>query len=205
MRIYTFPLGPLETNCYLLVEGNEAAAVDPGGSPDAVTRYLDANNLKLTAILNTHLHFDHVLGNAELSAATGAPVYANSLDGYLLRPEMSASRYGLPDTPPFAYVNQEEGATTLIGLSCRILHTPGHTPGSLSFYFSSAGALFCGDLLFHRSVGRTDLPGGDTDALRDSIRRKVFTLPPDTVVYPGHGPATSVGDEQRMNPFVGGL
>ena len=203
MRIHTFPLGPLETNCYLLVEGSEAVAIDPGGNPASLVQYLSANKLKLVAILDTHLHFDHVLGNADLAAATGAPIYANNLDDFLVRPELSGSRYGLPETPPFEHVQQEEGELTLMGLACKVFHTPGHTPGSLSYYFPAAGALFAGDVLFYRSVGRTDLPGGDFNTLRNAIRGKLFTLPPETVVYPGHGPATTIGDEQRGNPFIG--
>jgi len=203
MHIHTFPLGPLETNCYLLVEGNEAVVVDPGGNPASVVQYLTAHNLKLAAILNTHLHFDHVLGNADFAAATGAPIYANNLDDFLVRPELSGSRYGLPDTPPFDHAQQEEGELNLMGLTCKVFHTPGHTPGSLSYYFPAAGALFAGDVLFYRSVGRTDLPGGDFNTLRNAIRGKLFTLPPETVVYPGHGPATTIGDEQRGNPFLG--
>lgn len=203
MRIHTIPLGPLETNCYLLENGTEAVAVDPGGDPARVVRYLAKNSLTLTAILNTHQHFDHVLGNAALAEATGAPIYANSLDDFLARPELSGSRYGLPDTPPFTHLDQEEGEMTLLGTACTVLHTPGHTPGSLSYYFAAAGAVFSGDVLFYRSVGRTDLPGGDFATLRNAILTKLFTLPPETVVYPGHGPETTVADEQRGNPFLG--
>lgn len=204
MRIHTFPLGPLETNCYLLTEGGEAACVDPGGNPSAVVRHLAAGNLKLTAILITHMHFDHVLGAAALAQETGAPVYANERDDFIIRCGLSSGRsFGLPDTEPFASTNLDEGEITLMGLTCKVFATPGHSPGSLSYYFPSAGAVFCGDVLFHRSVGRTDLPGGDSDVLRESIRTKLFKLPSETVVYPGHGPATLIGDELRGNPFVG--
>ncbi len=203
MKIHTFPLGPLETNAYLLVQGNEAVAVDIGGDPAALTRYLDKHTLRLTRILTTHLHFDHVLGNAALSAQTGAPVYASSKDDYLLRSETgSGGMFGLPKVPPFAFDPLEESKITLMGLPCTVLATPGHTPGSLSYYFSEDNALFSGDVLFYRSVGRTDLPGGDGHTLHDSIANKLFVLPPQTVVYPGHGPETTIGDEKRGNPYV---
>lgn len=203
MHIHTFPLGPLETNCYLLTSGNEAVVVDPGGDPAPLLQYLQAHALKLAAILNTHQHFDHVLGNAALAAATGVPIYANSLDDFLTRPELSGGRYGLPDTPPFQHLDLEESDFTLMGATCKALHTPGHTPGSLSYYFPEANAVFAGDVLFYRSVGRTDLPGGDFTTLRNGIRAKLFTLPPETVVYPGHGPSTTVEDEKQGNPFLG--
>lgn len=204
MRIHTFPLGPLETNCYLLVQGAEAVAVDPGGNPAAVVDYLNTHGLKLTAILNTHLHFDHILGNAGLSEATGAPIYANSLDDFLLNSELgSGGGFGMPTTPAFSHKELDEGEAEFMGRRCLVFHTPGHTPGSLSFYFPEARAVFAGDVLFHRSVGRSDFPGGDGNALRDSIRSKLFTLPEETVVYPGHGQSTTIGAEQRGNPFVG--
>ncbi|GHV51880.1 MBL fold hydrolase [Deltaproteobacteria bacterium] len=198
-------MGPLETNCYVLVEGEEAVAIDPGGKADSVLRFLEQNALKLVAVCNTHLHFDHILGNAQLAEKSGAAIYANPGDDYLLGSEFSGQRFGMPDTQPFTYQPWGEAEVTLLGLACQILHTPGHTPGSLSYYFPGQAALFCGDLLFHRSVGRTDLPGGDADALRNSVRGKIFPLPEQTVVYPGHGPATTVGEEKRLNPYVGGL
>lgn len=205
MRIQIFPLGPLETNCYLLIQAGEALVVDPGGNPASLVQYLEANKLKLVAILNTHLHFDHVLGNAELAETTGAPIYACPQDAYLLQSEVgSGGGFGLPKVPPFTYTPLEEGDLTLMGLPCKVIFTPGHTRGSLSYYFPTEGVLFAGDVLFYRSVGRADLPGGDAATLRDSIRGKLFTLPGETVVYPGHGPSTTIAEEKRGNPFVGG-
>lgn len=204
MRIHMFHLGPLETNCYLLVEGKEAVAVDPGGNPASLVEYLQANKLKLVAILNTHLHFDHVLGNADLAEATGAPIYACPEDGYLLQSEVgSGGGFGLPKVPSFTYTPLQEGDITLMGLECKCIFAPGHTKGSLAYYFPSQGALFAGDVLFYRSVGRSDLPGGDATTLRKTIREKLFTLPGETVVYPGHGPSTTITDEKRGNPFIG--
>ncbi len=202
MQVHTFPLGPLETNCYLLVEGPEAVAVDPGGDPAAVVDFLKRNGLRLEAILNTHLHFDHVMGNAALAGATGAPIYLCKDDLFLLD-AASGSRFGLPATEPFAYKNLEAGETTFLGLRCQVIHTPGHSPGSLSFYFPDQGALFSGDVLFYRDTGRSDLPGGSRPVLEnETIRGKLYKLPDETVVYPGHGPTTTIGVEKVENHWV---
>lgn len=202
MRVYAFPLGPLETNCYLLVEGSEAVAVDPGGNPASVVKFLRDNGLTLTAILNTHLHFDHVGGNAALRAATGAPIYLNKEDLFLLEAS-SGTRFGLPPTDPFEYETLEAGDATFLGARCTVIRTPGHSPGSLSFYFPDQGILFSGDVLFFRDTGRSDLPGGSRPILEnETIRGKLYKLPDATVVYPGHGPETSIGVEKVENHWV---
>lgn len=201
MQIVHFTLGPIETNCMLLHNGKEAAMVDVGGDATQVIAYLKENKLKLTDILVTHMHFDHVLGVADLAAATGAKVWANSRDEYLLT---GNRKIGGPDPKPFEYTNIEEGPASFIGAECKMLSTPGHTPGSISFYFPDLASVFCGDVLFYRSVGRSDFPGGDTDTLMSSIRQKIYTLPNETTVYPGHMIETNVGDEKRLNPFVKG-
>lgn len=202
MRVHTFPLGPLETNCYLLVEGAEAVAVDPGGDPASVVDYLNKNSLKLAAILNTHLHFDHVGGNAALARATGATIYLCTEDLFLLE-ATSGTRFGLPATEHFEYQNLLPGETTFMGLRCTVIHTPGHSPGSLSFYFPDQGVLFSGDVLFRRDTGRSDLPGGSRPILEnETIRGKLYKLPGKTVVYPGHGPETTIGEEKVENHWV---
>lgn len=199
MKIVPFAIGPLETNCFLLQKGKEAAIVDVGGNPAEVLDYLKDNGLKLTDILVTHMHFDHVLGVAELARATGAKAWANRLDDVVLH---GSNSLGFPSATPFDYNNLEEGQTSFLGEECRVFFTPGHTPGSLSYYFPSISSLFCGDVLFYRSVGRTDFPGGDTQTLMNSISQKIYTLPENTTVYPGHMLETNVGDEKRLNPFV---
>ena len=202
MRVYTFALGPLETNCYLLVEGAETVAVDPGGDPAAVVSFLADNNLKLSAILNTHLHFDHVGGNAALAKATGAPILLCEDDLFLLE-ATSGTRFGLPRTQPFEHQNLKPGETAFMGLPCTVIHTPGHSPGSLSFYFPDQGVLFSGDVLFYRDTGRSDLPGGSRPVLEnETIRGKLYKLPDATVVYPGHGPETTIGVEKVENHWV---
>lgn len=199
MKIKQFNIGPFETNCLLVHNDKEAFMVDVGGDPAPVLSYLKQNGLKLTDILVTHMHFDHTLGVADLAEATGAAVWANERDEYLLTGNMSE---GFPDPKPFKYTNLEEGKKTWLGMECHALSTPGHTPGSISYYFPQLATLFCGDVLFYRSVGRADFPGGDGDALFKSIREKIYTLPEETTVYPGHMLETKVGDEKRLNPFV---
>ncbi|UZP68960.1 MBL fold metallo-hydrolase [Desulfovibrio mangrovi] len=202
MQVKTFPLGPLDTNCHLAWHDGLAVAVDPGGDPARVVTFLEKNNLKLTHILNTHLHFDHIYGNQALQEATGAPILACSMDAYMLDSELgTGGMWGFPKVTPFAFETIEEGDHTFMGLPCKVLHTPGHSPGSLSFYFPDGGVVFVGDLLFYRSIGRTDFPGGSLNALKGSVTTKIFTLPKETVVYSGHGPETAVGDEQLNNPF----
>ena len=202
MEITTFPLGPLEANGYLLEKGREAVFMDPGGDPAAVVRTLKEKHLRLTHILVTHLHFDHIYGVKELAQATLAPILANPKDEFLLDTEIGRGGFmGLPVAAPFTFEPIEPGETSFLDTPCTVLATPGHSPGSLSFYFPKAGAVFVGDLLFYRSIGRTDFPGGDMDALMRSVREKIFALPPETVVYSGHGPSTTVSDEAGHNPF----
>lgn len=202
MCVHTFPLGPLETNCYLLVKGAEAVAVDPGGDPATVVNFLNDNHLKLVAILNTHLHFDHIGGNAALAEATKASIYICKEDLFLLD-AASGTRFGLPKTDPFDYQNLAPGDSTFMGLRCTVIHTPGHSPGSISFYFPGLGVLFSGDVLFYRDTGRSDLPGGSRPVLEnETIRGKLYKLPDETIVYPGHGQKTTIGEERRENHWV---
>lgn len=199
MQIKEFNLGPLETNCMLVHDDKEAFIVDVGGDPAPVLDYLKQNSLKLTDILVTHMHCDHTLGVADLAEPTGAAVWGNKLDEYLLTGNRAM---GFPDPKPFKYTHIDEGKKSWLGMECQMLSTPGHTPGSISYYFANLAALFCGDVLFYRSVGRSDFPGGDGPTLFKSIREKIYTLPEETTVYPGHMLETNVGDEKRLNPFV---
>jgi glyoxylase-like metal-dependent hydrolase (beta-lactamase superfamily II) len=204
MPVAHFNLGPLETNCYLLHDDAYAIAVDPGGDPAEVTAFLRKQHLTLLAVLNTHLHFDHTLGNAALHEATGAPVRIPAGDVHLLDSELGAGgMWGLPRVPAFRGLPLAEGEESFGPFQCRILHTPGHSPGSLCFYIPAEQCVFSGDVIFYRSVGRTDFPGGDMETLLNSIRTQLFTLPGVTCLYPGHGPSTTVADEQRNNPYCG--
>lgn len=203
--VHTFPLGPLQTNCFVAVNGTQALAVDPGGDPASVVTFLQSKGLKLVAIANTHFHFDHILGNTALQEATGAPIFGPAEDDFLLQAqEGSGGMMGFPKVPPFEYQPLEPGEGEWLGEKCMILHTPGHTPGSVSLYFPDSKALFSGDLIFQGSIGRTDFPGGSMDTLLQGVKEKVFTLPEQTVIYPGHGPQTTVEMEKKHNPFFRG-
>ena len=205
LKLRGFSLGALETNCYLLYNDKEAVAIDPGGDPGEVLDFLSQKKLKLSCILNTHLHFDHIQGNADLSSSTKAPIFAPKKDEFLMKTEVGGGGFmGFPRTPAFDFEPLDEGETMFLGSPCHILSTPGHTPGSLSFYFPEIEAVFVGDLIFFRSVGRTDFPGGDAQVLKRSAMEKIFTLPGNTVIYSGHGPESKVGDEKLHNPFFHG-
>lgn len=201
--IQSFFIGPLATGSYLVMNGNEAVMIDVGGDPTPVLKKLESDKLTLTHILLTHLHYDHTMGVADLSnallskQAVAPVVLLHEADEFLLD-----GAVGMPDVAPFAYSQVPLGAQRFAGLDCTVLHTPGHTPGGVSYYFPALASVFVGDALFQRSIGRTDFPGGDTDTLFNSIRTQLYTLPDETTVYPGHGPETGVGDEKRANPFV---
>ena len=203
MVIVSFPLGPAQTNCYALSTGRLGAIVDPGPNPAPVLGYLEETGIRVGHILLTHLHWDHIHGVAEIQDATGAVVLANPRDAFLTREAVGrGTGRGVPPVPDFDFQSLEPGKTSFFGEPCIVLDTPGHSPGGLSFFFPLAGAVFPGDLIFHRSVGRTNLPGGDTKQLFRSIRERIFILPGDTEIHPGHGPMTTVAEEMLNNPFI---
>lgn len=202
MKIETFALGPLETNSYVASEKGLAVAVDVGGDPAPMLEYLEREGLTLTHVLLTHLHFDHIYGAARLSGVSGAPVLAGAGDAYLMESELGRGGFmGFPKVKHFSYQPLEEGGIELLGQPCQVLLTPGHTAGSLSYHFPEAGVVFAGDVIFYRAIGRTDFAGGSLQTLLDAVKRKIFTLPPETVIYPGHGLETTVGEERLHNPY----
>lgn len=204
MHVNSFPLGPLGTNSYILDNGIEALAIDVGGDPADMLAFLSRNNLKLLAILITHRHFDHLYGVAALQKVLDVPCYLPSGEDVLRDSEAAQGGiWGMPMVPAFSETSLSEGSTRIGSFEIIVLNTPGHTPGSVSYYIREAGCVFTGDALFYRSVGRTDFPMGDHQKLLASIRENLFTLPPETIVYPGHGPQSSIGDERQHNPFVG--
>lgn len=203
MQITTIPLGPLETNCYFVTKGAEAIVIDPGGDPAPVLELLTKSKCKLTHIFNTHLHLDHTYGNAALSRATGIPIHAGEGEAEIESTELvRGGLFGLPEVEPYEWQIIAPGKHQVLGQDCLVLHTPGHSPGSIVFYFAKDKTAFVGDLIFKGSVGRTDFPGGSMNKLLDSIRNKIFTLPEETALYSGHGPVTTVKREIQSNPYV---
>lgn len=209
MEIRMLTCGPLATNAFLLTDpaSEEALLVDcPAGAQEAVRRYLPEAR-RVSAVLLTHGHYDHTADLAAIQRS-GAKVYAHPDDRELIeRPEVMEALMppGLSVEP--AQIDEEvrEGAQlSWWGQTVEVRHVPGHCPGNVLFYFSGAKAAFVGDAIFYGSVGRYDLPGGDPDVLERSIRERIYTLPEETTLYPGHGPETSVGAEKRNNPFVRG-
>jgi hydroxyacylglutathione hydrolase len=202
-----YVVGPLGCNCYVVGDPatREAVVVDPGGDAAHLTSELDRLGVKVTAIVATHAHFDHLIAGQALRAHTNAPFYLHEADRFLLDWWQESGRLflgiELPPPPPID-ADATEGLVLTAGDSrLEVLHTPGHSPGSISLV--TADALFSGDALFAGSVGRTDLPGGDAKTLVDAIRTKLFSFDGATPVYPGHGEPTTVGEEQERNPFVG--
>jgi hydroxyacylglutathione hydrolase len=204
--VETLPVGLIQTNCYVIgcEETGEGAILDPGGHPDRILAAVDRHNLTVKYILNTHAHFDHTEANGEIVRATGAPLAIHPLERPLLEAAGGAALFGLradPGPPPD--LELADGDELEIGTLCfQVLHTPGHTPGHVCFYEPEEKVLFDGDVLFRRGVGRADLPGGNWQQLLDSIRRVLFALPDETVVYSGHGEATTIGEEKRLNPWL---
>ncbi len=204
MGIEVFGIGPLETNCYVVYQGQNALVIDPGGDPRPVLKFLQANNLQAVAICLTHLHFDHLYGVADLYASTQAPIYTPADDAFLLDTDSGkGGMWGFPPVKKFTSAPLTAGEHTMGDIRFVAIHTPGHTPGSMSLYFPDLKLICTGDVLFYRAVGRSDLPGGNHETLMASIKKDLFTLPPETLVYPGHGPETSIGDEKANNPFCG--
>lgn len=199
-------VGPLQVNCYLAAceATGEAVVIDPGDQASDVLRALDEDGLSPKAILGTHAHFDHVLGVRGLKEAIGVPYLLHPADLPVLRQMQARARlmWGV-ELPPPPDVDGwlEEGHEVRFGeCSLRVLHTPGHSPGSVSLY-DGRSVVFCGDALFAGSIGRTDLPGGDHALLVASIQGKLFALPDEVQALPGHGPPTSIGREKASNPF----
>ena len=209
MNLHVLPAGPIQTNAYLLTapERGEAVLIDaPGDVWAGVSRILAKEKCRLVELWLTHGHWDHTQGAAEVVRATQAKVRAHADDRLLYEtPEVMSvfldSAIKLEPVFPDLWIKQGDVFTTL-GVKTEVRHVPGHCPGNVLFYQATVRAAYVGDALFAGSVGRTDFPGGSMDVLADSIRRQIYTLPDETVVYPGHGRATTVGEEKQHNPYV---
>lgn len=203
-------VGTLEANCYLVTcpQTRETLVIDPGAEPERILSRLRERDLRVVSIVHTHGHFDHISGTEAVQAALPAPVpiAASPRDAYLytLRERTVGVHYGypLPERPLTPDTDVRHGDEVRAGsIALRVIETPGHTPGSLSLAYAHQ-LVFSGDTLFRRGIGRIDLSGADEDAIYDSILTRLYTLPATVVVYPGHGDATTIGQERRDNPFV---
>jgi len=209
MILETFPVGPLACNCTLLGDSDtgEAIVIDPGDEVGRIAHRLTDLGLKLKQILVTHAHIDHVGGALKLKRLTGAPILLNELDLPLLAMmETQAAWIGSP-TPEVAPPDENLADGQIVGLErfpAKVIHTPGHTQGSVCLHFAPLKLLVAGDTLFEGSIGRTDLPGGDYDQIIDSIHSRLLALPDETRVLAGHGPSTTIGAERTGNPFLRG-
>lgn len=203
LHIDTLPMGPLSTNCYLIYNKHDAVIIDPGDQIRAIDGILDKNGLVPTALLLTHLHFDHTYGVAKLHEEWGLTPRAGAEEEEVVKAGLhKGTPFGIPGPDSFTWTPLAPGEHTFGTLSCIALATPGHSPGSLTYYFPQAKAAFTGDVIFRFGAGRTDFPGGSPHTLAHSIIHSIYSLPPDTVLYPGHGEPTTVQEECAHNPFI---
>ncbi len=203
----TFAVGPLQCNCTLLgdTRSGKAIVIDPGGDAAKILAELQANNLQLVAIYHTHAHLDHVLAAGELKLKTGASIYLHAADNFLWDMiEQQCQMFGVPYIPqpdPDVAIVDDQDLGCCGGVA---IHTPGHSPGSTSFWFEEAKLLVAGDTLFRGSIGRTDLWGGDYQQIEKSIKERLYRLDDEALVITGHGPTTTIGDERQGNAVVRG-
>lgn len=204
-----FPVGPLQCNCSVIGDERtrDAMVVDPGDEIERVLEILKQHGLKLKMIVVTHGHIDHIGGAGKLHEATGAPVYMNQHDQMQIKLlPLQAAWIGMrpPGTVKIDHAIDDAEKLNVGELSASVMHTPGHTEGSVCLYFEAQKKLIAGDTLFAGSIGRTDLPGGNLEKIMRSLHQRVLALPDETVVVPGHGPLTSIGEERQSNPFLAG-
>jgi glyoxylase-like metal-dependent hydrolase (beta-lactamase superfamily II) len=205
VKIHTMVVGRLQTNCYILQSNTNAIVIDPGDEPERIVRFVHDMKVKPSQIIATHTHFDHVLGVDRLRSELKIPFLIHHDDLPMLESMQSRvrdmMRFEVPRPPQVDGYLKDGDLLKLGDETIHVLHTPGHSPGSISL--SGDGYVFTGDALFNQSIGRTDLPGGDLKTLIHSIQEQLFRLDDDATVYPGHGPETTIGDEKLANPFVG--
>jgi len=198
-------VGPIMANCFILgcELTKQAVVIDPGDDADRILMELGKSNLTVKYLINTHGHFDHVSANKRMKEATGAQIAIHPEDEPMLHElSQSALMFGLSaeNSPPADILLKDGDEVSFGDITLQVIHTPGHSRGGISLY--TKGHLFSGDTLFAGSIGRTDLSGGDYDTLISSIKEKLLIFDEDTIVYTGHGPETTIGNEKRMNPFL---
>jgi glyoxylase-like metal-dependent hydrolase (beta-lactamase superfamily II) len=206
MILQRFTVGPFAENCYLVGKAPRVAIVDPGGESEKIAAVIDANGWKPEAILLTHGHIDHVAHCCHLVERYGIPVYLHRADLFLLQsaqfPEF-AKMLGARPCPEPTFFFEDGVPVEVAGLTLRVLHTPGHTPGGICLLDDESRQMLVGDTVFYRGIGRTDLPGGDFATLATSVRDRLFTVEGDYELWPGHGPETRLDEERTENPFLG--
>jgi len=205
INIELLTVGPLETNCYIVncEKTQEAVVIDPGAESQNILKTVQENQLELRFIINTHGHVDHVSGNAAVKKAMGVPILIHKDDASMLQAENNPLAVFLPESEPSPPADRllKDGDVIRFGkVTLRVIHTPGHTLGGVCLHRGKI--LFTGDTLFARGVGRTDLKGGSSEDLADSIKRKILVFSDDTIIFPGHGPSSTIGQERRYNPFL---
>ncbi len=213
MKIKLFEFSPLVVNTYVLSdETAECVIIDPAclhpDEKEMLFSYIVSNNLRVKHLLNTHLHFDHILGNNFVASQFGVKPEAHAADEPLLKDIPNQLKmFGIyaPNlsAPPIGKYLKENDIVSFGNQELHVFHIPGHSPGSIIFYHKATHSAFVGDVLFNGSIGRTDFTEGNYDQLIEGIKNKLFILPDETIVYPGHGPATTIGNEKKYNPFVG--
>ena len=201
------PVGPLQCNCSIIGDESthEGMVIDPGDQIDEILAIVNQHGLQVKQIVITHAHIDHVGGAMKLRAATGAPIVLNENDYELLKMlDMQANWIGMksPGKVDIDHSVEQADSITAGSLNATVLHTPGHTEGSICLYFPTEKTLVAGDTLFAGSIGRTDLPGGSMKKIMNSLFNTVLALPDETTVVPGHGPLTTIGEERETNPFL---
>ncbi|NLG50001.1 MAG: MBL fold metallo-hydrolase [Chloroflexi bacterium] len=207
MMLRTLTVGRLGTNCYVVAceRTRQAMVVDPGDDAQDIQRALDELEAQARLIVLTHFHFDHMLAADPLRRETGATLAIHEADAAHLTRPPALFRFFSPNVPEGLVADQllHDGDALAVGdIRVEVLHTPGHSPGGISLWLPEEQVVFSGDALFRQGIGRTDFPGCSSDLLLRSIREKLFALPDETVVYPGHGPATTIGYEKQHNPWV---
>lgn len=205
MNIDIVITGPLGVNTYIVSDKGNAVIIDAGGNEEDIEEYLNDNGLKPVALVNTHGHFDHIGAIYPLMKKYGLPFYLHKDDEFLLgqgKKVMQMYGFGDMETPYVTNYIEHGQKLDLGGITMDVIHTPGHTPGGCCFYIGGLKSVITGDTLFLESVGRTDFPYSSTQSLVDSISERLFSLPSETVVYPGHGAKSTIEHEKNMNPFM---
>lgn len=206
IKIGRMVVGAVQTNCYFLqnTDTNQVVVVDPADKGDKIYEELTRRGYKVEAILLTHGHFDHIMGVDALRKLSNAKAYLGEKEEKLIsNADLNVSAmFGTPYTTTADILVKDNQILELAGMKIRVIHTPGHTAGGVSYYLEEQGILFCGDTLFLESVGRTDFPTSSAADIKQSVREKLFLLPDEVYVYPGHGPTTTIEHEKENNPFV---